>query len=145
VGSRVVLDAQPVVAFLTGEPAADEVAALIAGERAQLSVAKAAEVLDVLIRVRRLDAEEARIGLDILLDEAVEAVPVTRPIALRAAELRAGAHRRRRIEVSFADCVAIATAEPDGRLATSDRALAKVARAEGVEIIALPDSRGRRP
>lgn len=144
-GSRVVFDAQPVVAFLTGEPAADEVAALIAGERAQMSVANAGEVLDVLIRVRRLDAEEARIGLDILLDEAVEAVPVTRPIALRAAELRASAYRRRRIEVSFADCVAIATAESDGRLATSDRALAKVARGVGVEIVALPDSRGRRP
>jgi predicted nucleic acid-binding protein len=144
VGSRVVFDAQPVIAFLTGEPAADEVAALIAGERAQMSVANAGEVLDVLIRVRLLDAEEARIGLDMLLDEAVEALPVTRPIALRAAELRAGSYRRRRIEVSFADCVAIATAEPDGRLATSDRVLAKVARGEGVEIISLPDSKGRR-
>ena len=144
-GARVVLDAQPVVAFFTSEPATSEVAALIAGERAQMSVANAGEVLDVLIRVRRLDAVEARRAIETLLDEAVEGLPVTREVALRAAELRADAYRRRHLEVSFADCVAIATAEPDGRVATSDAALATVARDEGLEVVALPDSGGRRP
>lgn len=144
-GARVVLDAQPVVAFLADEPAAAEVAALLAGGQPQISVVNAGEVLDVLIRVRRLDPDLARLLVDGLLDEAVEGVPVSHELALRAGEVRAAAYHRQHLPVSFADCVALATAEPDGRLATSDPALAMLARAEGVEVIALPDSHGRRP
>jgi hypothetical protein len=34
---------------------------------------------------------------------------------------------------------------PDADVATSDAAIAKVARAEGVDVVALPNARGRRP
>jgi len=58
VGQAVVLDAQPVVAYLADEPSAEEVAALLR-RGARMSVVNAAEVVDVLIRGRRVAAEDA--------------------------------------------------------------------------------------
>ena len=139
-----VLDAHPVVAFLAGEPAADEIAELLRGAPV-MSVANAAEVVDVLVRVRGLPADEAQALVLSFLDEIAEPVDVSLEIALRAGAIRGAAHRRRQLDVSLADCIAIATAGPGGSVATSDPALATVARAEGVEVVALPDSRGRRP
>ena len=46
---------------------------------------------------------------------------------------------------SLADCFVIAVAEPGDTVATSDRAVALVARAEGLDVLALPNARGRRP
>jgi predicted nucleic acid-binding protein len=48
-------------------------------------------------------------------------------------------------QVSLADCFVIATAEPGDTIATSDSAVARVARAEGLDVLALPNARGRRP
>ena len=39
----------------------------------------------------------------------------------------------------------IAVAEPGDTVATSDRAVAHVARAEGLDVLALPNACGRRP
>jgi predicted nucleic acid-binding protein len=139
-----VLDARPVVAFLAGEAAADEIAELLRGE-AVMSVANAAEVVDVLVRVRGLPVDEAQALVLSFLDELAEPAQVSLEIALSAGAIRGAAHRRRQLDVSLADCIAIATAGPGGAVATSDSALATVARDEGVEVIALPDSRGRRP
>ena len=141
---RVVLDAQPVVTFLAGEPAADEIAELLRREPV-MSVANAAEVVDVLVRLRGLAADEAQAVVLSFLDELAAPVPVSLEIALDAGAIRGAAYLRHQLDVSLADCIAIATAGPGGSVATSDPALATVARAEGVEVIALPDSRGRRP
>ena len=141
---RLVLDAQPVVTFLAGEPAADEIAELLRREPV-MSVANAAEVVDVLVRLRGLAADEAQAVVLSFLDELAAPVPVSLEIALDAGAIRGAAYLRHQLDVSLADCVAIATAGPGGSVATSDPALATVARAEGVEVIALPDSRGRRP
>jgi len=141
---RLVLDAQPVVTFLAGEPAADEIAELLRREPV-MSVANAAEVVDVLVRLRGLAADEAQAVVLSFLDELAAPVPVSLEIALDAGAIRGAAYLRHQLDVSLADCIAIATAGPGGSVATSDPALATVARAEGVEVIALPDSRGRRP
>ena len=141
---RLVLDAQPVVTFLAGEPAADEIAELLRREPV-MSVANAAEVVDVLVRLRGFAADEAQAVVLSFLDELAAPVPVSLEIALDAGAIRGAAYRRHQLDVSLADCIAIATAGPGGSVATSDPALATVARAEGVEVIALPDSRGRRP
>lgn len=67
-------------------------------------------------------------------------------LCLLAGRLRAGHHRRRSSEVSMADCLVLATAiVQDDRLATADPALAAMARTEGVDVVDLPDSSGRRP
>jgi len=141
---RLVLDAQPVVTFLAGEPAADEIAELLRREPV-MSVANAAEVVDVLVRLRGFAAGEAQAVVLSFLDELAAPVPVSLEIALDAGAIRGAAYVRHQLDVSLADCIAIATAGPGGSVATSDPALATVARAEGVEVIALPDSRGRRP
>ncbi len=63
-----------------------------------------------------------------------------------AGELRARHYRRNGSDVSLGDCMALSTAISLGdTLATSDAALAAAARREGVEVLALPDSRGRKP
>ena len=47
--------------------------------------------------------------------------------------------------MSLADCVALATAAAARAIATADPPLAAAARAEGIDVIALPDSEGRAP
>ena len=60
-----------------------------------------------------------------------------------ASELRAAHYHRAKMPVSLADCICVATAISLGTdLATTDPALAAVARAAGVEVIALPNSAG---
>ena len=60
--------------------------------------------------------------------------------------LRTVHYRRRSSELSLADCVLLATAEP-GRdsVATSDAPVLRAARREGLGAITLPDASGRRP
>jgi hypothetical protein len=41
--------------------------------------------------------------------------------------------------------VALATVRPGDRLATADPALARAARADGIDVLALPDTSGVRP
>lgn len=76
----------------------------------------------------------------------MEVEPVWLRIARSAASIRARQYHRVRAPISHADAICLATAKAlDTDLATSDRALTEVAAAIGVEIVALPDSDGRRP
>ena len=69
--------------------------------------------------------------------------PVWLRVMWLATSLRADHYHRTRAAVSLADCICVATAiSLDTDLATTDSALAAVARAAGVEVIALPDSAG---
>lgn len=82
-------------------------------------------------------------GFVTVTTRACASAPPTWP---RAGDLRAVHYHRERSAVSLADCLALATAESVGEaLATPDPALAAMARAEGIEVIPLPDSRGHRP
>jgi rRNA-processing protein FCF1 len=55
-------------------------------------------------------------------------------------------YHRTRAPLSLADCLLLAAARgAQAIVATADRPLAGAARAEGIEVAALPDSRGRRP
>jgi predicted nucleic acid-binding protein len=73
----------------------------------------------------------------------LEVEPVWLRVMWLATSLRAEHYHRTTASVSLADCICIATAitlETD--LATTDPALAHVARAAGVDVIPLPDSAG---
>jgi len=72
-------------------------------------------------------------------------VSVDERLAWRAAELRRRHYARRTSELSLADCVALAAVGSADSLATADAPLARAAQAEALEVVALPDSRGRRP
>lgn len=143
-----VLDSQALVAALVGEPAAQEVEGLLRDVEAPPSMAAAnlAEVIDVLVRRmgHGVDAVTERIAWLEVAGLTVRTVDGV--VAWKAGSLRARHYDRSDRPLSMADCIALATAltERDA-LATSDPALAAVARAEGCRVVALPDSRGRRP
>lgn len=142
------MDAYAVVAILADEPASLDVEHLLRSKtgRSCISAANLAEVVDRLVRVHGFELEDVWQSLDLLRAARVHIVEVDESIGRRAGELRALHYHRERSAVSLADCLALASAEAvDEPLATPDPALAAMAWAEGVVVVALPDSRGRRP
>lgn len=134
------------MAALGGERARDEVESLLRTPPAMITAVNIGEVVDVLTRVHRIDSEDVAEKLDWLIAGGLEVVAVTARAGRLAGELRATHYHRSTAPVSFADCVALAIAADRGEaLATADPALAAIARLEGVEVIGLPDSQGRRP
>jgi PIN domain nuclease of toxin-antitoxin system len=141
----IVLDAYAVLAFLRAEPAADEVAAMLR-QQCAISAANLAETFDQLVRVYGRPPDDVFADLALLAHAGLGVLDVDADIALAAGELRARHHHRERSAVSLADCLAAATTlAHDARLATADPPLASLVRAEGGQVAALPDSRGRRP
>lgn len=143
-----VLDAYAVVAYIAGEGAGDEVDRLRSqsGQSVRISTANLAEVIDRLVRVHGFELDEVQERIDLMRRGELRVVSVEESIGRRAGELRATHYHRERSAVSLADCLALASAEAvEEPLATPDSALAAMARAEGVEVVALPDSQGRRP
>lgn len=141
----VILDAYAVIAFLRDESPAAEVARLLEEPTAICSV-NAAEVADYLIRRAGLTGDEAAISMRLLEQTGTRIVPADERMGLLAGEIRARRYVRGRVDASLADCFAVAASmEFAAPLATSDPALAAVARMESVVVIALPDSQGTRP
>ena len=137
----IILDAYAVLAFLKDEPAALEVQELIEGEEAALTLLGIAEVLDRLVRRAGIDEEEAWLDLVQLGLAAPPALDAQ--LAARAGLLRARHYDRRTRAISLADCVAAETARRlDASLATADLPLLDTCEAEGIAVIALPDSQG---
>ncbi len=142
----VVLDAGPVVSLLLDDPAAADVAHNLKGvDSLRISVVNVAEIIDVMRRVHRVPADVAATAIDRFLDEVAQPIATTREQAARAADIRVRHYHRRDRDVSLADCFVVAVAGTGDTVATSDRAVADVARAEGFDVIALPNQRGRRP
>lgn len=140
-----VLDAYAVIAYLRGEPSADEVAELLHGPTI-LTAVNAAEVLDQMIRVFDSDPDAVEADLALLSHAGMTVQAVTHELGMEAGRIRARRYHRDRAAVSMADCVAASAALAARRpLATADPALAAVLRAEGGDVHPLPDSRGKRP
>ena len=126
-------------------PAADDVEQLLRAPTA-LSAANYAEIVDHIMRRGGLDADEAEVCMRLLVEAGTRIINVDDHLAAHAGALRAEHYHRDTCAVSLADCCALATSLTLGTpLATSDPSLAAVARAEGCEVVALPDSRGVRP
>lgn len=141
----IALDAYALVAFLADEPARDEVEALLR-ESCVVTIVNLAESLDVLGRVHGIAADELRRLIDPLVSDAlaVDAPPVQDAWAV--ASLRRRYYDREARELSLADCFLLAAAARLGAsVATADPPVASAARDESLDLIALPDSSGRRP
>jgi PIN domain nuclease of toxin-antitoxin system len=139
-----VLDAYALIAALVGERARAQVEPLLRG--GVVCAPNLAEVLDVCVRVHRNDEAEVRERIHWLTNGGLEVAAADAGLALSAGSVRARHYRRRTCEVSLGDCFALALAHRrSAPLATADPDLAAAARSERVEILALPDSRGRRP
>lgn len=104
-----------------------------------------AEAIDVTRRVHGLSLERVASDFAPLLGDAVTALAPVEEDAWSAADLRVRHYHRSTRPLSMADCFLLAAARPRDRLATADPVLAEAARAEGIEVIALPDRGGRRP
>ena len=140
-----VLDAYAVIAYLRGDPVADEVAEILR-EATVLSAANAAEIIDQMVRVHGRDADDVHGDLELLTHAGMQLAPVTAEIGIAAGRIRARHYHRTAMAVSLAECIAAATAlEIDEPLATSDPALAAVIRAEGGRVRGLADSSGNLP
>ena len=140
-----VLDAYAVIAYLRGEPSANEVAELLRGPVILTSV-NAAEVRDQMVRVFGADEDGIEADLALLWHAGLTMQAVTQELGMQAGRIRARRYHRERSAVSLADCVAAAAAlASDSALATADPALAEVLRTEGGKVHPLPDSKGRRP
>ncbi len=140
------LDAYPIVAYLVAEPAGIEVRGLLAEGHATATSVNVAEAVDVACRVYGASEPTVRGAIELLV--AAGLLRVTAPgtaAAFRAANLHSEYYRRRSRPLSLADCFLLATAGLDDRIATADAAVAEVARAEGIGLVGLPDSSGRRP
>ena len=141
-GGAVVIDSQPLIALLLEEPAAAAVEALLRTGGTRISTVSIAEVLDVLTRREGLPWDDVELVLAGLLSEALEPVAPDGAAAHRAADVRRRHFDRRARRISLADCFVIATAQPGGRVATGDRVLLEVARAEGLDVVDLGAAKG---
>jgi PIN domain nuclease of toxin-antitoxin system len=137
----VVLDAQGLVAFFTGEPALAPVRELLlSGEQTIMATINMAETIDRMRRVHGIDSDSLEADL---LETGIHFRAVDIALATEAAELRASHYHRTRRSVSLADCIAAALALDRGyRLATSDPALLALVVDEGGTVEPLPASDG---
>jgi len=140
----VVLDAYAVIAALVGEPARRDVEPHLG--TASICAANLSEVADVCVRVHDNEDAVVRERIDWLIAGGLKVIPLDLTLAIAAGALRARRYRKQGCEISMGDCMAAALAAACRQpLATSDPHLAQAAWSEGIRVLPLPDSRGRRP
>lgn len=142
----IVLDAYALVALVGDEPAAAEVARLFDEDDCAMTTVNFTEVVDIACRVNGLAPDELRDVLGTLtLSGRLRLVALDEESAWRAGGFRLKYHAKKSSELSLADCFLLASADSGDAIATADPPLAHAARAEGISIVPLPDSSGRRP
>jgi predicted nucleic acid-binding protein len=129
-----VLDAAPLIALLREEPNADRIVSAIGDASATVSTVTLAEIADVLERVYGVSSSAIADTVEGVLAVAMEFVPPSPELAARAGSLRARHYRRRGNDVSLGDCFVLATASNGETIVTSDRALARTAGVEGIDV-----------
>ena len=141
------IDAYGLVALVAEEPSAREVEGLLRKGDCAAVALNLAEAVDISQRIHDLSASEVRRALEPLILSGILIVAISgQAEAWLAADLRAKHYDRGTCPLSMADCFLLAHAlVADDDLATSDPDLARVARAEGATVIALPDRSGARP
>ena len=134
------------VALLRDEPAAEDIESLLLTEEALVSSINLAEAIDQLLRIDRLPREPVEDVLARLIEGGLSVLALDETIAWESATLRAAYYQRSARALSLPDCVVLAEARRLGAaVLTSDPAIAETARLEGIDLIPVPDSQGRRP
>jgi predicted nucleic acid-binding protein len=140
------VDAAGLISFFAGEPAAEQVAELLENSDCAITAVNLAETIDKLERVRRYLPSDLLDAVDLLVDSGLSVLSVGHEDGREAGELRANFYNARTCPLSLADCIALAAAvRHEAKLATSDSAMANVARRLSVQVVALPNSAGRCP
>jgi PIN domain nuclease of toxin-antitoxin system len=141
----ILLDAYALIALTVAEAASADVERLLRQETCAMSTVNLAEAIDVLQRARSLPADLVRSAIEPLFLGVVATVSPPAATAWIAADIRTRYYDRRLRALSLADCFLIAHASEAAAVATADPAIADVARAEGIELVALPDTSGATP
>lgn len=142
----ILLDAGALISFLVGEPSAPEVKRLLEAGHSYVSAPNLAEAIDILVRVLGNDLDEVEARLVPVLVTNLPVVAVGEGEARRGAELRVRHYHRQDSPLSLADCLLLATADlREWDVATSDTHVARVGRIEGLRVMSLRDSSGKRP
>lgn len=138
-----ILDTSGVIAYIDEEPAADAVDELLRQGGIRLTTVGLSEVIDQRLRNSGETLDDT---LERLADYGIrDPVPLDEDIGIRAGVLRAAYHRRWGTALSIVDCVAAATAAAlEVPLATSDAHLLDMAYKEGIDVVPLATSLGRR-
>jgi PIN domain nuclease of toxin-antitoxin system len=141
------LDAYALIALLAREPAESEVAEVMKRGAAAMSVVNLAETIDCCVRLQGYPAAEVGDAVRTLVQGGSLALVVAdAATGLRAGAIRAEHYHRQTRALSLADCFLLAAAAPgEDTIATADPPVAAAARSLGIELIALPDTTGRRP
>ncbi len=139
------LDAYALIAFLADESAAAQVQEILEEGDAAVPSVNLAEAMDVCVRSRTLLPREVRAVVAGLVAARLRVVACEEEHGLKAGELRATHYDPSRCAVSIPDCILVASARPGDRIATADSGVSAVARAEGIDIAPLPDTRGQLP
>jgi PIN domain nuclease of toxin-antitoxin system len=145
VAGLILLDAYALHAFVVDEEPAGEVEHVLRERETAIVATNLAEVVDGLVRKEGWPLADIVERLGAVVGPIVDLRPVTDVVGWRAGILRARYYHRNECALSLADCVLIASAGDGESIATADLAVAAVARAEGIEVLPLPDSSGRRP
>jgi len=132
------LDAYGLVGFLVGAPAAPMVQALLRSRQAAVATVNLAETFYVAQAQYGYDVDRALTLLEPLLDGVLVVRSLEVAQAERAARIRLHHYHRTRMALSLADCVLLASAGPDDRIATSDSAVLQVAALEAIATLQLP-------
>ena len=140
-----ILDAYALVALVGDEPAAAEVEDLLRTAEPAITSINLGEAFDVLRRIHGFAEEAVRAAVGPLVGVPLVVVSSTESHAWDAAGLRHRYYHRRLRPLSLADCFLLASAAGDDRIATADPAVADVAREEGIDLVPLPDTSGKRP
>lgn len=138
-------DASALLSLVLGQPAEAEVDALLRYGDCAIPAACLAEVVDKLVRRRRVEPSTVAERLGPLIDQAIAIVPADLRIAWRAGEIRGAHYDRESRAISLADCLLLASATSGDEIATCDGAVVATARDLDIGVIPLPSSEGGWP
>ena len=99
-----------------------------------------AEVYDSVARKTGLSHGDIGEVIEPLLQGSIAPISVDLVLARQAAEIRSAHYQRKRQALSLADCVLLAAAGGNDRIATADPDVLAVAAELGIETIELPSS-----
>ena len=133
----ILLDAYAVIALLGAERSGEQVRDLMREEPSGIGVVQLSETVDVLSRRYRVAPERTRAAVRTLGHAGLSVLALDEPTSWRAGETRARLYHRARTPLSLADCVLLASASPDDRVATADRHLLAAAESQGTATVSL--------
>lgn len=131
------LDANALIAVVRGEPAMERVLGVIREGATAMTTVNIAEVYDSVARKTGLSYADIGEVIEPLLHGSIAPIPVNVALARRAAEVRSAHYHRNRQALSLADCVLLASAGENDKIATADPDVLAVAAKLDIETIQL--------